>query len=304
MGSMVGQTLEATILAEFDRRRKEGVIFYDDNPEIQTYNFNGFQFEFAVTAAISKKPYIKDNGDEPAPNGTTAAKRPPGYAPGSDIDISGYEIGDVSPTHLWAFNKFCMYRPHLLLLTKDGYRRQYEPLDLDDIQSAWGALESLGWNYFMFFNCGKEGGCSRLHKHMQLTPYLKDRLAPWPEKVVTAASAKKPAGVPYEYILRRFDADLGPKQITDMYEGMMNEAARILGLDPTAHIPHNFMLARNWMLVIPRTKAGYGGAYSNTLGMLGMVSVANRDELKCWMSQGPHKIIQELGVATSHTNGA
>ncbi|KAI4595266.1 hypothetical protein KJ359_006940 [Pestalotiopsis sp. 9143b] len=298
MGAMVLQTLEATILAEFDRRRREGLIFYDDKPEIQIHDYNGFQFEFAVTDAISKKPYIKDNGDEPA----VAEKRPSGYAPGSDIDISGYEIGDVSTTHLWAFNKFCMYRPHLLLLTKDGYKRQYERLDLDDVQSAWGCLESLGWNYFMFFNCGKEGGCSRLHKHMQLTPYSRDRLAPWPEK-----AGGRPAHVPYQYILRRFDADLGPKQLTDMYEQMMKEAAHILGIEDDdatpAHIPHNFMLARNWMLVIPRQKAGIGGAYSNTLGMLGMVSVANKDELKLWLNQGPLKIIEQLGVAAAQKNG-
>jgi hypothetical protein len=43
MGAMVEQTLEATILAEFDRRRKEGLIFYDDNPEIHTHEFNGFK---------------------------------------------------------------------------------------------------------------------------------------------------------------------------------------------------------------------------------------------------------------------
>lgn len=83
--------------------------------------------------------------------------------PGSDIDVSGYEITYVNGTHLLMFNKFCMYRPHLLLLTKDGWRRQYEQLDLQDLQAVWNVLESLNWRYFMFFNCGKDGGCSRLH---------------------------------------------------------------------------------------------------------------------------------------------
>ncbi|KAK6086154.1 ap4a phosphorylase 2 [Seiridium cupressi] len=289
---------EDDIFAEFDRRCEEGLIFYDDKPEIHLPSFDGFQFEFAVTAAISKKPYIKDNKDEPKA-ATATAKRPPGYAPGSDIDISGYEIGDVSQTHLLAFNKFCMYRPHLLLLTKDGYKRQYDQLDLDDIQSAWNVLEALNWNYFVFFNCGKEGGCSRLHKHLQLTPYLPDRLAPWP------AMSRRPAHIPYQYILRGFDDDLGPKQLFDVYTQMVDEARRILdpGAATSSYVPHNFMLGRNWMLVIPRRKAGVGGAYSNTLGLLGMVSVASNDELRCWLDQGPLGVIQQLGVLR-HSNGA
>lgn len=249
------------------------------------------QFEFAVTAAISKKPYIKDNGDEPAA-GEVTRQRPPGFAPGSDIDVSGYELADVSATHLVAFNKFCMYRAHLLLLTKDGHRRQYLQLDLQDMQASWAMLEALGWRYFMFFNCGKDGGCSRLHKHMQLAPLSGTRLVPWPAATLEAMDA------PYRYLLRRFDAALGPKQITDLYEQMMAQARAMLGLgDATsAHVPHNVALGRNWILVIPRRKAGVGGAYANTLGMLGMVSVANDEELRCWLDQGPVEVLSQLGV--------
>lgn len=248
------------------------------------------QFEFAVTAAISKKPYIKDNGDEPS-TPIRAAATAAGFEPGSDINVSGYQIGDVSDTHFLAFNKFCMYRPHLLLLTKNGFKRQYDNLDLDDIQSAWNVLDALDWKYFLFFNCGKIGGCSRLHKHLQLTPYLPDRLTPWP------ATSSRPKDIPYEYILRRYDDSLGPKQLTDIYGQMVEEARHILALDPGSHVPHNFMLGRNWMLVIPRRNSNVGGAYSNTLGLLGMVSVASNDELRRWLDQGPLNVVAQLGVA-------
>jgi ATP adenylyltransferase/5',5'''-P-1,P-4-tetraphosphate phosphorylase II len=289
-----------------------------------------------VTAAISKKPYIKDNADEQGPSSTSLTSLPPssssssgstaaaaaaappavalpGYVKGSDINVSGYEIGDVSETHMLAFNKFCMYRPHLLLLTKDGTRRQYEALDIDDLQSAWATLDALGWRrYFMFFNCGKDGGCSRLHKHLQLAPYLPDRLGPWPSVAASSSSASSSASsfsaanVPYEYILRRFDADLGPKQVMDIYAQMLGEARQMLGLDASAassrnHVPHNLALGRNWILVIPRTKAGVDGAYGNTLGMLGMVSVASHDELDCWLRQGPNNVVAQLGVAARRT---
>ncbi|KAH8681867.1 hypothetical protein BX600DRAFT_447416 [Xylariales sp. PMI_506] len=292
--SMSTKLSEDAILADFDRRHQDGVIFYDSDPEIRLEVYNGFQFELAVTGAISKKPYIKDNADEPV-SVKTEAPPPPGYAPGSDIAVSGYEIGDVSDTHFLAFNKFCMYRPHMLLMTKDGYRRQYEPLDLDDFQSAWNTLEALRWRYFMFFNCGKDGGCSRLHKHLQIAPYLPDRLLPWPE----ASPSAEPENLPYRYILRRFEADLGPKQLTDLYKQMMVEARQILGLDKqgAVHVAHNVLLGRRWILVIPRRKAGVGGAYANSLGMLGMVSVASKEELDLWLDQGPHSVVSQLGVA-------
>ncbi|KAK8035476.1 hypothetical protein PG993_010471 [Apiospora rasikravindrae] len=285
---------EVDVLAEFDQRVAKGVVFYDNDPDIQVQEVDGYKFEFAVTEAISKKPYIKNNEDEPSK--ACHARRPsrPGYFPGSDIDVSGYEIADVSDTHCVAFNKFCMYRPHMLLLTKDGYRRQYDPLSLDDVQAARQMLEAMNWHHFMFYNCGKDGGCSRLHKHMQLAPLCRNRLKPWPE--TTAADA--PVKTPYQYILRRFENDLGPKQITDLYGQMMVEARKILRIDPNSsdHVPHNVALGRNWILVIPRRKAGFNGAYANTLGLLGMVSVANEAELRCWLDQGAAKVLRELAV--------
>ncbi|KAK6833843.1 phosphorylase [Apiospora arundinis] len=296
MGMSMTVTLsELNVLAEFDRRVFNGVIHYDNNPDIQVQEVDGYKFEFAVTEAISKKPYIKGNNDEP--NGGHHARRPsrPGYFPGSDIDVSGYEIADVTDTHCVAFNKFCMYRPHLLLLTKDGYRRQYDILSLDDMEASRQMLEAMNWHHFMFFNCGKDGGCSRLHKHMQLAPLCRNRLKPWPE---TTAGDVAPAKIPYQYILRRFEGDLGPKQIHDLYGQMMIEARKILGLDPRSpeHVPHNVALGRNWILVIPRRKAGVKGAYANTLGLLGMISVANEAELRCWLDQGAVEVLKQLGV--------
>ncbi|KAK7954283.1 hypothetical protein PG988_014977 [Apiospora saccharicola] len=295
MGMSMTVTLsELDVLREFDQRVSKGVIFYDNDPKIQAQEVDGYKFEFAVTDAISKKPYIKNNEDEPSKQ--CHARRPsrPGYFPGSDIDVSGYEMADVSDTHCVAFNKFCMYRPHLLLLTLDGYRRQYDPLSLDDMQAARLMLETMNWHHFMFFNCGKEGGCSRLHKHMQLAPLCKNRLKPWPETTAGDTVVK----TPYQYILRRFENDLGPKQIHDLYAQMMVEARRILKIDPRSseHIPHNVALGRNWILVIPRRKAGFNGAYANTLGLLGMISVANEAELHCWLDQGAVEVLKQLGV--------
>ncbi|ORY57766.1 ATP adenylyltransferase-domain-containing protein [Pseudomassariella vexata] len=290
---------EDNVLIEFNRRHQSGKIFYDNDPQIRLITIDGFKFEFAITEAISKKPYIKDNKDEPPQTADPLIPRPTGFAPGSDINVSGYEVTDINGTHQLAFNKFCMYCPHLLLLTNDGYKRQYEHLDVADFAAGCSTLESLGWNYFMFFNCGKDGGCSRLHKHIQLAPYQKGRLAPWP-----ARAGDVQAKVPYEFILRRFEHQTGPEQVVEVYEQMVVKAREMLGVSDDSslseHVPHNLVMGKNWMLLIPRRKAGCGGAYANALGMLGMVSVANSEELRCWKAQGPWQVLEELGLPRSH----
>lgn len=134
---------------------------------------------------------------------------------------------------------------------------------------------------------------------MQVAPYLEDRLAPWPE------TSKEPPNTPYEYVLRRFESDIGPKEVLAVYEQMLAKLKSLLGLDDSlsAHFPHNVALGRNWIIVIPRRNPGVGGAYGNTLSMLGMVSVATDDELKCWLSQGPRQVQSQLGVPRGALNG-
>lgn len=135
---------------------------------------------------------------------------------------------------------------------------------------------------------------------MQVAPYLKDRLMPWPE------TSKEPPNTPYEYILRRFGEEVGPKDVLHIYDQMISKLKSLLGLNDSSsdHFPHNVALGRNWIIVIPRRNPGVGGAYGNTLSMLGMISVATDDELKCWLSQGPRQVQSQLGVPKGTLNGA
>ena len=64
-----------------------------------------------------------------------------------------------------------------MLLTVDGHKRQYQALDREDWQALHGVLCSQGSEYVAFYNCGQDGGCSRLHKHMQLIPKSKASFA-------------------------------------------------------------------------------------------------------------------------------
>ncbi|KAM3543939.1 hypothetical protein ARSEF1564_003160 [Beauveria bassiana] len=131
------------LLSEFDRLVSEGVVLYDDKQTILHQQDGGLtidalQFQFVLTSALNKKPTAATAGEQSKELVEKSVR------PGSDIDTNGYEIGHVGGSHVLVANKFCYARPHYLLLTEDGYARQYEPLNRSDLAAAWALLSSRG----------------------------------------------------------------------------------------------------------------------------------------------------------------
>lgn len=71
--------------------------------------------------------------------------------------------------HKLILNKFCAVRPQMVLHTVE-FESQDELLNESDFQAAWLALNSLGENYMVIFNGGKDAGASLNHKHLQVVP--------------------------------------------------------------------------------------------------------------------------------------
>lgn len=216
-----------------------------------------------------------------------------GCRPGGDISISGYEIATLGTTHVLMANKFPSARPHLLILTQDGFKRQFEALDIDDLAAAREVVSSLKSRYLLLFNCGIDGGCSRLHKHMQLFP------APDPNKFALWADASEPK-LPFKFFIHRFSAGLPPAdELLRIYRALLRRAERALeyaALEGEAAVPHNVIMDRNWLVVIPRRAAGWDGVGANAAGMLGMVWVNNEEKVKTWLARGPAAMLARLGV--------
>ena len=219
----------------------------------------------------------------------------------SDIDTRGFEIGKVGSTHDLVANKFCVGRPHLLLLTADGSRRQYEALDRADLTAAWTALTAVSKDYFVFFNGGQDAGCSRLHKHMQLMPYVPGHLASFLDR----EGEEAPAAVPFHWFYERLDPNTTtPLGLCAVYARLLEKATAVgqgLGENaasapPGAVCPHSMIFTRRWMLVIPRRRAIANGAAGNAMGMIGIVWVSQTSEMDLWLGQGPLQVLRELGV--------
>ena len=209
-------------------------------------------------------------------------------------------IASILPSHDLILNAYPALRPSYLLLTTSPAHNQRSPLDRSDIHAAWTALDRLesgsdGQEYMMIYNCGQEAGCSRSHKHMQLFARPLD-FALFPDR-----STDEISKVPYVYDLIRLSPSSSNADIMACicraYLSCLQRARAVLDVREGEHVPHNVVLVRDWMLVIPRRKARVGGVSANAAGMLGLVWVREEEELAEWRRRGACRVLRELGVA-------
>ncbi|KAJ6787505.1 hypothetical protein PWT90_02268 [Aphanocladium album] len=288
---------QAFLISEFDRLVSDGLVLYDDKQIVLRQQDGGLTFQFVLTAALSKKPTAATAGEQP--QGLVEKK----VRPGSDIDTNGYEIGEVGGSHVLVANKFCYARPHYLLLTKDGYQRQYEPLTRSDLTAAWSLLSGRGnENFAIFFNCGKGAGYSRLHKHMQLMPLPADSFASF----LDSADGAEP-NVPFQWFYQRFSesSSTTADEVVEIYQKLLEQAAAAIGTCqeletdkfPSAACSHNVILTTRWIVVIPRRRPSVRGeSGANAMGMLGYIAVSSQSDIDKWMDQGLSNLLRQLGV--------
>jgi ATP adenylyltransferase len=186
----------------------------------------------------------------------TSQKEVARFGPGSDLPNSdpGLVVTTVRNTHLLIINKFCVFRPQLLLLTSDSYRRQHEPLDLEDFAAVCTVLASLASPHFVIYNCSPEAGASREHKQLQILPR--------PVRLFPDIPDFDTVNIPFRYFLRYLPGlDLkDPSSYTkllEIYRLLLAEAKQkplregCRSKDPN-YFPHNVAFVAEWMIVIPR----------------------------------------------------
>ncbi|KAH6626517.1 hypothetical protein B0J18DRAFT_425020 [Chaetomium sp. MPI-SDFR-AT-0129] len=331
----------------FDEFVATGVVLFDDQQEQIEHVEDGLKFHFLLTPSTIKKPLFQQPPANPDPSS--------GRLEGSDIDTLGFEIplssGEIpllSPststyrpggtrTHFIVANKFALARPHFLVLTSSGLRRQHEPLDRDDFEFAWFMLHSLprrektleggAKDYLAFFNCGRDSGCSRVHKHMQVLPMR------WSGSGTDSGSSsgsgseffdlgrgslisflegdagQQEPEIPFSWFYQRFEKeDMTAPEVEGVYANLLAQAetaGQTKGdipdnTEPGAACPHNVIFTRRWMVVIPRRLARVSTEVgTNALGMLGVIPVGTSEEIESWVRLGVKKALAEMGVPRS-----
>lgn len=263
------------------------------------------QFSFHIIEGHKIKP---QEGDPVASNKATqstgGASQHACFGPGSDIanDHPDICITTVNGTHLLTFNKFPVFRTMLLLLTVDSYRRQHEPLALEDLDAGWTVIDNLKAEHYVFYNCTFLAGASRQHKHVQIVPApgSSEEYAAgyrfFPDYEGPDVEAWEP---PFIYFLHRFEkAKPDAAYLLAKYVELLQKARVALKLPADEEqVPHNFILTKRWMMIIPRRAKVSFELTANSAGMLGSMYIASQEQLDAWKEAGPANVVAGLGIA-------
>jgi sulfate adenylyltransferase (ADP) / ATP adenylyltransferase len=211
-------------------------------------------------------------------------------------------------THVLQHNKFCVYRPSLILHTKD-FAPQADPLDFADFQAACQVLNELSQPYIVFYNCGVDSGSSQPHKHMQLIPKpAKEEFVLFPDlpksnsdkentsepisnRSLTISQPPASSKVPFYCLISYLPTGISPKDVYNIYSEMLKS--------PHPDYPdleaHNMVMTEQWICVIPRRLRLMFGVPANAMGMMGLIWCGTWSERFGWTLMGKTWHLEALG---------
>jgi ATP adenylyltransferase/5',5'''-P-1,P-4-tetraphosphate phosphorylase II len=256
--------------------------------------------------SLKSKPQAEDAPETTKSNIVNGvSSQPMSFGPGSDIanDHPDVCITTVNETHYLIMNKFPVFRPMLLLLTVDSYRRQHEPLELDDLDAGWSAICGLKEEHYVFFNCGLLAGSSREHKHLQVIP-APGKHEGYDESFKLFLDDEQQTKPGFVHFVQRFEELPGNRvkdgqQLLEIYQRLLQQAREALNLSTDVACPHNFVLTQRWMVVIPRRAKEFRGITTNSAGMMGSVAIWTQEQLDSWKEIGPMNVLRGLGLPSS-----
>lgn len=203
-------------------------------------------------------------------------------------------VTEVSDTHVAILNKFPSWDGHFLLITR-AFVEQELPLDIADADALARALS--GVDGYAFYNSGGAAGASQRHRHLQIipgfvTPIAELLPADIPLHVMSAAPR-----LPYRHAYCRLDRAKFERGGADgaFLHGLITEACRTAGLDPTAKTmaPYNLMASRDWLIVTPRATETVDGLSLSALSYSGLIGLRTPDQIETVRRIGPFSMLEQ-----------
>lgn len=207
-------------------------------------------------------------------------------------------VADLSPTHLLLLNRFNVVPHHLLVITR-AFEEQERPLGAPDLEPLWRLMAEI--DGLAFYNSGPEAGASQRHRHLQLVPGPLGE-GSWRAPVEVAFEAARFEGgigrcpaLPFRHALARLEGAPGPgEEASALLVATYRHLLAAEGMDE-APAPYNLLLTREWMMLVPRSRAAYGPIEVNALGFAGSLLVRNRAALEALRSAGPLAVLRSVG---------
>jgi ATP adenylyltransferase len=192
-------------------------------------------------------------------------------------------------------NKFMVVDHHLLLVTRDFQHQEtpLQPADFHALARCVAEFESVG-----FYNAGKTSGASQPHRHLQLIPLpLDERLPELPiERLLQPAAAAqaeqvlRSGALPFAHYLWNFSP--GATSSVEAYATACQQAYQSLvaaarWTEVSSGTPYNLLVARQWMMLVPRREECFAGISLNALAFLGALLVRDESQLEQLVTAGP-----------------
>ena len=260
---------------------------------------HGVRFFVRVLAGLRHKDEARKKQEVVASSGKQAN---PFLPPEKDLTVA-----DISDTHVAILNKFNVVPHHLLIVTK-RFEEQDMLLTMKDFEALWICLEEF--DGLGFYNGGSEAGASQQHKHLQMVPLP---LAPEGpaipiEPLLAQAEGKNTRtipGFPFLHAYSRLNRNLADsssqaaKTTLQLYGAMLQSVGMSApnpdGLTRQA-MPYCFLITREWMLLVPRSKEFFEDISLNSLAFAGSLFVRNEKQLERLRSFGPLNALKSVAV--------
>jgi ATP adenylyltransferase len=197
---------------------------------------------------------------------------------------------------------------HLLIITRD-YEDQETFLTLKDFEALCICLNEF--NGLGYYNGGEEAGASQSHKHLQIVPLPLTPEGPDVpiEPLLATARFKDGLGTipafPFLHVLAVFNRNIvknssnAARDCFDLYGQMLRQ---VIMEPPDAEKlkkqsgPYCLLIAREWMLLVPRSCEFFESISINSLGFAGALLVRNREQLELLRKSGPMKALQSVAL--------
>lgn len=208
-------------------------------------------------------------------------------------------VADITDTHVAVLNKFNVVDHHLLIVTRH-FEDQDSLLTLLDLEALWLCMaeyDGLG-----FYNGGREAGASQQHKHLQMVPLP---LAPAGPPVPIApllqglGQIAAPGTIPafsflHSYVRLRPNIADTPREAAietfELYTAMLKSVGmNAPGTSPLTRQsqPYCFIVTREWMLLVPRSREHIEDISLNSLAFAGSFFVWSDQQLDRLKAVGP-----------------
>ncbi len=210
-------------------------------------------------------------------------------------------VGNISTTHRAVLNKFNVVEHHLLIVTRD-FEEQEQTLTAADFEALWTAMReypALG-----FYNGGTVAGASQRHKHLQMIPlplFGEGPALPVDPLLGSVGDAPSVAPrLPFRHRVARIDPGLWrlPARAARVTQCLYREMLEQLHLPPVAKRgsefqsgPYNFLVTRDWMMLVPRAREHWEAISINAMGFAGSLFVRDEAQLQRVREVGPMRIL-------------